>query len=58
MKYLVFSLGLAVGACSLFGPAERDEIESTAAKLAHCQEMGREAGSYAAYDACKKDAGL
>lgn len=53
----------ALGACSLFGPAEQRELNNTAAEILQCQNEGRacaadggaDAGCYAA---CMKDAGL
>jgi hypothetical protein len=34
------------------------KIVDYAAALAHCRDVGRDAGSFAAYVACEKDAGL
>lgn len=47
-----------LGCSAMFAPADRIQLEDQAAKLLHCQEVGREAGTYVAYDSCKKDSGL
>ncbi len=47
--------------CALFGAAERADLSNHMNKLEQCQELGRQApdgGHIAAYDACKKEAGI
>lgn len=52
-------LACGLGACAgAFTPADGSELLEHAGQLSRCQNVGREAGSYAAYDACKKEAGL
>ena len=55
-------LALALAACNGYGssspPAEPSAIEKRAYVLDECRSQGREAGSYAAYEACKADAGV
>lgn len=57
-----FEVASVVMSCGAFiekpGAAEGREIEDHAAKLLKCREEGRDAGSYKAYEDCKKDAGL
>lgn len=56
----VIATAIALASCGgpTLTPTDRAELETHAAKLAACQEQGREAGTYAAYEACKLDAGL
>ena len=51
---------LFIGACASPVPSAKagKELEDHAAKLIKCRSEGREAGTYAAYEACKKDAGV
>lgn len=46
--------------CSPATPSAKagKELEEHAAKLLECRKQGREAGTYAAYSDCKKDAGI
>lgn len=59
MKLIAFVL-LATVACASPQPSAKvgADLEAHAAKLLKCRGEGREAGTYAAYEACKKDAGV
>lgn len=39
-------------------PEETKDVAALAVVLTHCQDVGRDAGTYAAYEGCKKDAGI
>lgn len=54
---ICLALGLLSCQSTTLTPTDRAELEAHAARLAICQERGREAGTYAAYDACLRDAG-
>ena len=60
----MFLVVAALGACAVFGPADRNAITQTAATLETCQEVGRAckadggANCWDKYDACVTDAGL
>lgn len=54
---ICIAVGLLGCQSTTLTPADRAELEQHAATLAVCQERGREAGTYAAYDACLRDAG-
>ncbi len=62
MNYLSVTVAalLFIGACAAPSPSAKagKELEDHAAKLLKCRSEGREAGTYAAYEACKKDAGV
>jgi hypothetical protein len=53
-------IGVSAAGCGApqLTPADRVEIVDHNVAIYHCQEAGREAGTYAAYDACMRDAGL
>ena len=53
----VLSACVGVG-CALFGSSEGQLAAKTASDISRCQGMGREAGSYKAYDECMVEAGL
>jgi len=62
ISLFIITCGIAVdtGACASPVPSANagKELEYHAAKLIKCRSEGREAGTYAAYEACKKDAGI
>lgn len=51
---------LFAGACASPVPSAKvgKELEDHAVQLLKCRAEGREAGAYAAYADCKKDAGI
>jgi len=49
---------LAMACGPTLTPAEAADLAQHAATLAKCRAEGKDAGSYAAYEACKQDAGL
>jgi len=49
---------LAVGCASTLGPVDYAELAKVQVQIEECKAAGRDAGTYAAYDACMKDAGL
>ncbi len=56
---VISALSLTLWQCTpTLAPGDRDAINDTAAKLAKCQSVGREAGSYEAYDECVRVNGL
>ena len=62
ISLFIITCGIAVdtGACAAPSPSAKAgrELEEHAAKLLKCRSEGREAGTYSAYEACKKDAGV
>lgn len=54
---ICIALGVLSCQATTLSPSDRAELEAHAAKLAICQERGREAGTYQAYDDCVRDAG-
>lgn len=66
-ELLIACLGLSImvaiaavssGGCQYNNPADRSALVEYGAKLEKCQEVGREAGSYQAYEDCTVEAGL
>lgn len=61
MKHVLSVLAFTIVACGRVEAPTAEhgaELEAHAAKLIECRKQGREAGAYAAYEACKKDAGV
>jgi hypothetical protein len=50
-------IAIACGPAQLT-PAEGARLLDHAATLQHCEDVGRDAGTMAAYDACLSDAGV
>jgi hypothetical protein len=58
MLAIVYAYSLGCGCAAKPTASEAADVLDHAGKLAHCQGVGREAGTYAAYDACVVDGGL
>ncbi len=58
---LAICVSVAIAYCTGCGPAlipaDDPELQELAGKLARCRAEGRDAGSYEAYEACKKREG-
>ncbi len=58
--FSVFAIGglIAIAGCALFNGVAQTADSQTAADIVRCQADGREAGTYASYNACMVEAGL
>lgn len=55
---VVYAYSFGCGCAAKPTPAEGADLMNHAGQLARCQNIGRDAGSYAAYEACTREAGL
>ena len=58
MVLVLFVMKCFIGCAETLSPAEQAQVDSVASQIEHCKAVGREAGAYAPYDACMKEAGL